>query len=349
MEHNANSARVWALIRWLFAAAFILAVVLTGRFSGLTNTSGLLFIVFGTVAATLMSFTGRETVTAFRHAAGADGTAAGREKSAIFWEAAVRNAWILGALGSALNFTIVLSTGSNEMQGVAVRMIRSFLVMLYGLVLAVLCLIPAVKLSGGNEKTGSGQETQPLGSVKAAAPVVNSDKSRPVDRIIGYIVFAAILVLNVVFLAGGRPLSGPIPITKALLHWPAVLVVIGGSVGVALFMGAGAGARAWTLGFAMTGLVGLLTGLIQALFGFVNRNIDEVAAALAFIISASSLSLLGLIAVAAPLEDREVMEGHREAPAPLSRLFWAAFPLIAFIFLILTFIMVVTPMTKPAG
>jgi hypothetical protein len=84
------------------------------------------------------------------------------------------------------------------------------------------------------------------------------------------------------------------------------------------------------------------------LFGFVHRNVGEIASAVAFIISASSLTLLGLIAVAAPLEDREVMEGRKERPGPLSRLFWVLLPLLTFIFLILTFIMVITPM-KRAG
>ena len=97
----------------------------------------------------------------------------------------------------------------------------------------------------------------------------------------------------------------------------------------------------------MTGLIGLLMGLIQALSGFVHRNVGEIATAVAFIISTASLTLLGLVAVAAPLEDREVMDGRREGPAPLSRFFWVLLPLLTFIFLILTFVMVVTPMTKP--
>ena len=114
-------------------------------------------------------------------------------------------------------------------------------------------------------------------------------------------------------------------------------------------MGAGAGASAWTLGFAMTGLVALLMGLIQAMFGFAHVNLQEISAALAFIIAASSFALLGLVAVSAPLEDREIMTGRRERPGPLSRLFWVIFPLLTFFFLLLTFIMVITPMKQPGG
>src|SRR5512137_813677 len=100
-EQIRTSAKGWALFRWLFAAAFIVAVTVSGLFSGLMNTAGIFYLVFGSVAAALMGFTGREIAAAFGAAFGraADGASLGR--SAYFWEAAARNAWILGALGSA--------------------------------------------------------------------------------------------------------------------------------------------------------------------------------------------------------------------------------------------------------
>jgi uncharacterized membrane protein len=224
-------------------------------------------------------------------------------------------------------------------------MIQSFIVVLYGLVLAVVCLVPAIKLSSRREKAGlrgkaePGTEAAAFGAVRTTVP----------DRILGYVLFAAVLVLTVAFLAKGQAQVGPLPIGRLLLHWPAYLVVFGGTIALALFIGGGAGARAWTLGFAMTGTICMLMGLIQALFGFVHRNIGGIASAVAFIISASMLTLLGLVAVAAPLEDREVMEGRREGASPLSRFFWVVLPLLAFIFLILTFIMVVTPLKQNVG
>jgi len=237
---------------------------------------------------------------------------------------------------------IALSRESAGIADVSNRMIQSLIVMLYGLVLAVVCLIPWMKLAGQAERTRLSEEGRPsseAGSRPGAA-------GRAIDRIIGYILFVAVLALTVVFVIKGQPRSGDLSIGKLLLHWPAYLVVLGGAIALAIFVGAGAGARAWTLGFAMTGLVSLLMGLIQGLFGFVHRNVGEIASAVAFIISASSLTLLGLIAVAGPREDREVMEGRRERPGPLSRLFWVLLPLLTFIFLVLTFIMVVTPMKQ---
>ena len=168
-------------------------------------------------------------------------------------------------------------------------------------------------------------------------------------RILGYALFAATVALTILFLMGGQPRSGPLPLGRVLLHGPAILVVFGGTVALALFAGRGVGARALTLGFAMTGIIALLMGLIQALFGFAHANIGEISAAVAFIITAAAFALLGLVAVAAPLEDREVMDGRRDKAGPFSRLFWVVFPLLAFICLVLTFIMVVTPMTKQGG
>jgi hypothetical protein len=341
-KHQMTSSGGRALLRWLVAAAFVCAVVVSGLFSGLMNRAGLLYLVFGSIAAAFMGFSRREIGAALRRAASRGGPPEETRRAAYFWEAAARNAWILGALGSALNFALVLGGESQGLQDVSHRMIQSFVVTLYGLVLAVLCLVPALKIAGRAEEPSAPDKTV-ASSRPAAVP------APLMERATAYVAFAAVLFLTAAPRILGAPPQGNLPIGKVLLHGPALLVVVGGTVALALFMGAGTEARAWTLGFALTGLVALLMGLIQALFGFVHKNIREISAALAFIISASSFALLGLVAVAAPLEDRELMEGRSKRPSPLSRLLWAIFPLLAFILLILTFFAVVTPMTRSGG
>jgi uncharacterized membrane protein len=341
IEHPAAKGRAVgrAVLRWLVAAAFVFAVVLSGSFSGLMHKAGLFYLAAGCVAVALMGFSLREIDAAFRHAAGRPGTREDLKRAAHFWEAAARNAWILGALGSALNFIGVLGGGSGGIAATGSRMIQSFIVTLYGSVLAVVCLVPAMKLADLAERAPSG------GGAAGPAPA----RPVPVERVMGYVLFATVLAVTVLSFLTGSPQDGPLPLAKVMLHGPAILVVLGGAVALFLFMGAGTGARGLTLGFAVTGLVALLAGLIQAMLGFAHTSIQEIATAVAFIISASSFALLGLGAVAAPLEDREVMEGRRGGPGPLSRMFWVVFPLLTFVFLILTFIMVVTPMTKQGG
>lgn len=335
-QEKASPGRGRIALSWLFAAAFITAVAATGLLSGLWNGAGLLFLLAGSAAAALMSFSPREIGAACRHAAGGPGSAADLRRSAHVWEASARNAWILGVLGSAMNFTMVLSGDSGSIASTSVRMIESFLVTLYGLVLAAVCLVPFMKVSGRTEDAPA-----------EAAAGIGPKRAQAWERAIGYVLFAAVLGLTVFSLVGGKPQAGPLPAAKIMLHGPAFLIVFGGAAVLALFMGAGAGGRAWSLGFAMTGLIGLLLGFIQALFGFAHTSIQEIAAAIAFVISASLYTLLGLLAVAAPTEDREIMEGRRERSAGMSRAAWWVFPLIAFLFLLLSFLMVITPMKKP--
>jgi hypothetical protein len=334
-ENKKRQAHGSAIIRWLVAVAFIVAVILSGLFSGLTNTVGLFYLVFGTIAVVFMGFSRREIAAAFRQAAGRPGPPEELRRSAYFWEAAARNAWILGVLGSTMSFTIALGSESGGIEEILTRVLQAFVVTLYGLVLAVVCLVPALKLAGRAED--------------APAQVRGPGMKRPIlfERVIGYALFAAVLGLTIFSLIKDYPQTGPLPMAKVMLHGPAVLIVFGGAIALALFMGVGAGARGLTLGFTMTGLISLLMGLLQALSGFVHKSQPELVAALAFVISASSFALLGLALVAAPLEDREVMDGRRERPWLLSRMAWTGFPLLAFIFLLLTLIVVITPMTKP--
>jgi len=331
-----------AFLKWLFAAAFVIAVLVSGLFSGLMNKAGLFYLVSGSVAAALMGFSGREIGAAFRSAAGRPGQATELGRAAHFWEAAARNAWILGVLGSALNVTIVLGGESSGIGDVTGRMIQAFIVSFYGLVLSVICLVPALKIMSQIEGTGF-PETPAAAKIQAAA------STRPLiyERVIGYVFFAAVLGLTVYFLLKGRPQSGVLPMAKIMLHGPAILVIVGGTIAFALFVNGGA--RGLTLGFAMTGLIGLLMGFIQALFGFVHRSVQDIASAVAFIISSGLFALLGMLAVGAPLEDREVMEGRRKRPDSFSRMFWIVFPILVFIFLVLTFIMVITPMKQHVG
>ena len=53
-KSNENPARGRAVLRWLFAAAFVVAAVAAGLFSGLRPKPGLFFLVAGSVAAALM-------------------------------------------------------------------------------------------------------------------------------------------------------------------------------------------------------------------------------------------------------------------------------------------------------
>lgn len=331
-EHDKNRVRGRAAVRWLIAAAFIAGVALSGLFAGMANRAGLFFLFLGTAASVLTDFSRSEIREAFRLAAGKSGTPEARREAASFWEAAARNAWALGVMGSLLNFTVVLGGGSGGIADISDRMIQSFIVTFYGLVLAVLLLVPAMKISGlaGNGEPGPGPRPSRGGPFLF-------------ERVTGYVLFAVVLGLTVLSLVRSVPPGGPLSAAEVMLHGPAALFIFGGSIALALFLGTGRGA--WTFGFGMTGLAALFLGLIQTMFGFVHTDIKEISAAIAFIISSSLYALLGLVLVAAPLEDRKRPDGG-DQPGRLSRVLWMAFPFVAFIFLVLSWILVITPMKR---
>jgi flagellar motor component MotA len=62
-----------------------------------------------------------------------------QQKSGYFWEAAVRNFWMMGVLGSVISFVIALGNSEGGIFEIATRMSASYLSAVYGMILAVIC------------------------------------------------------------------------------------------------------------------------------------------------------------------------------------------------------------------
>jgi hypothetical protein len=125
-----------------------------------------------------------------------------------------------------------------------------------------------------------------------------------------------------------------------------LLVILGGTIALVLFVGSSAKGRTYTLGFAVTGLIGSLMGIIQVLLGFSSRRIGDIALAVAFILSSCFFALLGMMLVGAPLEDRSIKDLKEARYSTLSRAAWYVFPLVTLILLVITFVLVITPTKK---
>lgn len=100
------------------------------------------------------------------------------------------------------------------------------------------------------------------------------------------------------------------------------------------------------MGFAVTGLLGLLMGIIQTLLGFSSRSIQLITTAISFNLSTCFVSLLGMMLAAAPLEDWSLKKRNAGKHSTASCVAWFGFPLITLILVIITFLIVITPMTK---
>jgi len=328
------------LSRILILAILIAAAILSGKFADFMDLYGLAFVIGGGLALILMSFTIREIAAAFRDAGGGVGSHTECHKSLIFWESASRSFWMVGALATLISFVMALTDSSGGIEGIATRMASALIPTVYGVILSVICLVPVLKLKETCHLGPHEGDTDENGKLenRITAPL-------SFENIIGYILFIAIIVWTLI----KADLSSQAPIFEAwewVVYWPSLLVVFGGTIALVLFVGNSAKGRTFTLGFALTGLIGSFMGIIQVLLGFSSRSIQDIAAAVTFILSSCFFALLGMMLVGAPLEDRTIKNSKTAKHSTLSRVAWYVFPLITMILLVATFVIVVTPMKK---
>jgi hypothetical protein len=121
---------------------------------------------------------------------------------------------------------------------------------------------------------------------------------------------------------------------EVFVYWPSLLVVLGGTIVLVMFIGDAAAGRSFTLSFALTGLIGSLMAFVQTLISFSSRGVR------------CFIALLGMMLVGMPLEDRTIKTGKNKKQLTLSRIAWYVFPVVALILLIFAFVMVLTPVKK---
>jgi hypothetical protein len=337
---KSNKKLYFILGRILVLAVLAAAIAFSGKFSGFMNARGLFFVLAGSVTLALASFSVPEIGAAFKYAAGAPGEPAAIRKSMAFWEAAARNAWMTGVLGTILNFIVALCTLSGGMVEVATRMATSFLVTVYGMVLAVICAVPAWKL-------GEIIRLKPAGNIRETAlnPAPAEAKSPRFENVLGCLLFLVAVAWTTF-----KPVLGMAYLNFSpfdwIIHWPSLLVVLGGTIAMVLFVGSAGAGRILTPAFAITGLIGSLMGFIQVLLGFASRKINLVSAGITFVIASCFMAMLGMMLVGGPWEDRLVKRGRIDKSSALSRAAVYGFPILALIFLVVALILVITPMKK---
>jgi len=326
----------------LFVVFFVVAVILSWSFfADLMKGPSLVFVLLGGVGMALMGFSAREIGAAFKHAAGGLDGRESVQDSAYFWEAAARNFLMLGVLGAFISFITALGRSSGGIANVALRMSESFLPAVYGMILGVICFVPVLKLTRELSKYPPQEPGEVL-----EKPGEKAAKTLRIENIIGYALFIAVVGWTIISSVSLKESDGPLNPMEVFIHWPSLLVVLGGTIVLVMFIGDAAAGRSFTLSFALTGLIGSLTAFVQTLISFSSRGVRDVASAITFIISSCFIALLGMMLVGIPLEDRAIITGNNKKQLTLSRIAWYVFPLVALILLIFAFVMVLTPIKK---
>ena len=165
------------LSRILILAVLIAAVILSGKFAGFMDLYGLAFVLIGGIALILMSFTVREIAAAIRGSGGASRSLPENRKPLIFWECASRNFWMVGILATLIVFVMTMADSTGGIGGIATRMASALIPTVYGVILSVMCLVPAMKLRESQvsnpheEITGESGKTDSGGEVKDTVEV----------------------------------------------------------------------------------------------------------------------------------------------------------------------------------
>lgn len=297
--------------------------------------SGCLFVLLAASALSLAGFTAADGVRALREARASTGSA----RSALFWEAAARNAWLSGVLGCVLYFVLALCTSEGGLAAVATAMALAFVPAVCGLALAMLCLLPVMKLRHHAAAAGRDEPTTDTAEPPAATPSAR-------DHALGHVLFFVLLAVTIGW-RYGTAVEPLFPVWAWLLNWPA-LVVIALAVVAVTVLGAPLRARAWTAAFGFAGLLGALFGVVRVLTGFAARDLASLTAGLSFVVSSCFVAMLALAVVAGPTLDRAARGGAVSRPSTLERLVWALYPGVVLIFVALALLATLTPMTAPA-
>jgi len=339
---STNSGKRYLVIagRILILLIVALGTLQSGTPASYIDPYGFLFVLVGGVALLMISFPGAEIWRAFRHAAGGSGNDAEIRNSAYFWEAAGRGFWILGGLSSVLSMIIDFARMATQevaaLSAIIPMLIRSLLSTFYGSLLAVICFVPCWKLMEILQSRLSAPNAE-----RSEIPLSTGRAGWRFGTVLGYVIFLSALVST-------------LRIPNLWLVWtgfkPSLLVILGGSLALILFMGASNTRLTASAAFAGIGFIGSLMGFIQMLYGMTEsfpQGIAHVAGAVAFVLGSCFTALLGMALLGAPLEDRAIRTGRVGAPSAFSRVSWYVFPLLSLIFLVLVFINIILPLPGP--
>ncbi len=325
------SSKTTLLIGILAPAFVIAAPAFSGSPASSFNWRWMVLLVIGEIALILMSFTWPEIRRAVAHAAGRTLQDSDFAGSGYFWEAAARNAWNLGVLGTLVGFVIQVCSNSGGLGGFLAAFGTAILSTTYGIILASIFGLISLKFRLRIANSPASNAADDPGT-----PPQTPESSGFWSQGLGYILFLGLFLWILFWPASAQ---GPYRPIDWFVHWPAWLVVMGGTLALVLLSGSSFAGASLALGFACTGLLGSFLGIGQTLQGFSMAKIATVAQGITFMISSCFAALTGLLAVAYPLQDRR----RDRRGGILFRAVWYGYPILALLVIALAAALVMIP------
>lgn len=326
--------RVDFIAKILIGACIIMVGILA--FSGSAPGSyffldfpGLMFVVLGAVAVTLMGFSFAEIGAAFKHALGSPGgpVKGELEKSIYFWEAAARNFFQMGVLMTVIAF-VILTNHIPSIPHLWQTLAICFSNTVYGLILASLSVIAGLRVSKKIDSPG-----QPRQEMQAEP--IKQGHNWNIERIIGAFLFVATLAWVMMRAEA----------LMIFIHWPSLLIVAGGAILFVLCVGNGEDGLSTTLSFAFAGVIGILFGLVQMFHGFGVSGIAGIAEGITIAILSCVFALVGMMLGGVHRQDHAFKTGKTNKKT-ISRIAWYGLPVATLVLLFYIFVLIIIPVVK---
>lgn len=299
---------------------FVVLLVMGAVFSGgghLFDIFGFTYVLVLGIGMLLTGFSFGEIRNAFAHLGSLWDNEESVRRSIYFWEAAGRNFIIAGVLGTVVGFVLILA-GMDDPKMLGPALAVAFDTVLYALILATITALPAMLL---NKRLKS----DPITSTGNGSPNLPAT-GFGFGTVLGYILAILINLWAV----------GQVGNWKSFLHWPSLLIVLGGSAALVLALAPIGWKRHINVIIAFTGFMGALMGSIRVVHNL--NNMKGIGPAMAFLILSCLVALFAMVLVGIPVEDRAVKSGGipQYKSLGLSRIAWYGFPMSVLTFLILS-------------
>jgi hypothetical protein len=120
--------------------------------------------------------------------------------------------------------------------------------------------------------------------------------------------------------------------------------VAGGAILFVLCVGNGVDGLSTTLGFAFSGVIGILFGLVQMFHG--GAAIKGIAEGMTFTMFSCVFAMVGMMLGGVHRQDHAYKTGNRQENITISRIAWYGFPVVALMLLFYFFLLTIMPMVK---
>jgi len=322
------SAKILIIVCLILAGIQVFSGSTAGSFFFL-DPLRLIFVLLGAVGLTLMGFSFPEINAAFKHALGRSGEPGkgALDRSIYFWEAAARNFYLMGVLMTIISFATLIKSLPGSIQEFWMTLAICCITTVYGLILASLSAIAGLRVN--NKLHGPGQSQQEIQG-EPTQPAHN----RAIEKISGALLFIATL---------GWVILGADAL-MVFIYWPSLLVVAGGAILFVLCIGNGADGLSTTLGFAFSGVIGVLFGLVQMFHG--GASIKGIAEGMTFTLFSCVFAMVGMMLGGVHRQDHTYKTGNPRENITISRIAWYGFPVVALMLLFYFFLLTIIPMVK---